>query len=131
AYLAERGEPTEVEELTKHNCFLHLDSSTWEFTKDNQQKSVDISGNIKANDIGVLSLAAQHGKGIVRLPCDLANPLIREHKLTRILADYSAPSSVLWAVYLSRSYQLPVVRQFIDFLANEWSEDIEESQLAR
>ncbi|MEZ8826550.1 LysR family transcriptional regulator [Vibrio amylolyticus] len=131
AYLEERGEPTEVEELTKHNCFLHLDSSTWEFTKDNQQKSVDISGNIKANDIGVLSLAAQHGKGIVRLPCDLANPLIREHKLTRILADYSAPSSVLWAVYLSRSYQLPVVRQFIDFLANEWSEDIEESQLAR
>ncbi|MFA0071843.1 LysR family transcriptional regulator, partial [Vibrio breoganii] len=34
------------------------------------------------------------------------------------------PSSALWAVYLSRSYQLPVVRQFIDFAAEVWSSDI-------
>lgn len=123
-YLAKKGEPTEIEELAKHNCFLHLGPATWEFTKGNQRQSVEVRGNIKANDIGVLSRAAQHGKGIVRLPCDLANPLLKANKLKRILVDYTAPSSVLWAVYLSRSYQQPVVRQFIDFLAKEWSEDI-------
>jgi len=31
----------------------------------------------------------------------------------------------LWAVYLSRSYQQPVVRAFIDYLAALWLEDIE------
>ncbi len=56
-------------------------------------------------------------KGMVRLPCDLANPLIADGKLKRVLDDFVSPSSVLWAVYLSRSYQLPIVRQFIDFAA--------------
>ncbi|MGB5802732.1 MAG: LysR family transcriptional regulator, partial [Vibrio anguillarum] len=30
----------------------------------------------------------------------------------------------LWAVYLSRSYQTPLVRQFIDFIAQSWKNDL-------
>jgi len=37
----------------------------------------------------------------------------------------SLPTMALWAVYLSRSYQRPVVRAFIDFLAEQWQEDID------
>ena len=123
-YLNQFGEPKEISELEKHNCFLHLEKTHWEFIEGNSRRTVAVSGSIKANDLGVLVKAAQHGKGIVLLPCDLANPLISQGSLTTILNNCEIPSSTLWAVYLSRSYQLPVVRQFIDFLAERWSKDI-------
>ncbi|MCG9694936.1 LysR family transcriptional regulator [Vibrio sp. Isolate22] len=124
AYLDKHGEPETVEDLRQHNCFRHLNVSKWDFVKDNQHYSVEVSGSIIANDVGVLTRAALHGKGVVRLPCDLANPLIADGQLKRVLEGFVSPSSVLWAVYLSRSYQLPAVRQFIDFAAEAWSKDI-------
>ena len=124
SYLDEYGEPDTVEALRQHNCFRHLNVSKWDFVKDNQHYSVEVSGSIIANDVGVLTRAALHGKGVVRLPCDLANPLIANGQLKRVLEGFVSPSSVLWAVYLSRSYQLPAVRQFIDFAAEAWSKDI-------
>lgn len=121
----EQNEPIEtILDLKDHNCFRHLDVSKWQFVKDNQQHSVDVSGTITANDVGVLVKAACRGKGVVRLPCDIANPIIEKGELVPILNDFTVPSSTLWAVYLSRSYQLPVVRQFIDFVAGTWSQDI-------
>lgn len=123
-YLNQFGEPKVIEDLKNHNCFLHLEKTNWQFIKDNYRTTIEVSGSIMANDLCVLVKAAQHGKGIVLLPCDLANPLISNGSLQAILNDYQVPSSTLWAVYLSRSYQLPVVRQFIDFLAERWSTDI-------
>ncbi|WP_198401773.1 hypothetical protein [Zobellella denitrificans] len=41
-----------------------------------------------------------------------------------LLADYQAPSAWVWAVYLSRSYQQPLVRTFIDFVAGHWCEPV-------
>ncbi|RKF18692.1 LysR family transcriptional regulator [Alginatibacterium sediminis] len=123
-YLAKYGEPSTLDDLKEHNCFRHLETTSWTFVKDNQYKSVEIKGTIKANDVAVLANAAQHAKGIVSLPCDLANPLINSGKLQPILRDFIVPSSALWAVYLSRSYQLPIIRQFIDFVAQSWSSDI-------
>lgn len=113
-----------ISDLKAHNCFRHLDVSKWQFVKDNQQHSVDVSGTITANDVGVLVQATCRGKGIARLPCDIANPIIERGQLVPILTEYVVPTSTLWAVYLSRSYQLPVVRQFIDFVADTWSQDI-------
>lgn len=121
----ERHDPIKhITDLRDHNCFRHLGLSHWQFVKDNQQHSVEVSGSITANDVGVLVRAACRGKGIVRLPCDIANPIIANGELVPILTDFVVPSSTLWAVYLSRSYQLPVVRQFIDFVAQTWSQDI-------
>ncbi|NOH98291.1 LysR family transcriptional regulator [Vibrio sp. 99-70-13A1] len=130
-YLSKYGEPQHIDDLKDHNCFRHLGASSWTFVKDNQHKAVEVKGTIIANDIGVLARAAQHGKGIVHLPCDLANPLINSGKLQPILSEFVVPSSVLWAVYLSRSYQLPIVRQFIDFVAQSWSSDIKLGDASR
>ncbi|MPY21332.1 LysR family transcriptional regulator [Shewanella psychropiezotolerans] len=123
-YLKLHGEPVSPAELTKHNCLVHLGMSEWRFIRDNQQFSVEVKGNIQGNDVGLLLRSAIRGKGVVRLPCDLANPIIAAKQLQPILLDYYFPSSPLWAVYLSRSYQLPLVRQFIDFIAEQWQQDI-------
>lgn len=123
-YLAEYGEPQHAEELTKHNCLTHLNAKNWLFVKDNQTLDVAVSGNIRANDLSTLVKVAVNGKGVIRLPCDLANPLIERGELISILNDYHYPSYALWAVYLSRSYQQPLVRQFIDYLVECWQDDI-------
>ncbi|MCG9595696.1 LysR family transcriptional regulator [Vibrio sp. Isolate25] len=123
-YLDSVGEPKVAEELSEHNCLTHLNTKNWSFVKDNQTIDVSVSGNIRANDLGTLVKVALNGKGIIRLPCDLANPLIEKGELVSILRDCHCPSYALWAVYLSRSYQQPVVRQFIDFLVECWKDDI-------
>ena len=58
------------------------------------------------------------------LPCDQANLYLQNGKLIPLLPDVPLPVMSLWAVYLSRSYQLPVVRAFIDFLAQQWQQDL-------
>ncbi|MBY8268730.1 LysR family transcriptional regulator [Vibrio fluvialis] len=123
-YLQAHDPITEPADLTRHNCFVHLTNHTWDMVRDNQHFSVKVSGTIRANDMDILRSAALHHKGVVWLPCDLANPYLARGELVKVLADYHTPSSHLWAVYLSRSYQTPLVRQFIDFVAERWQEDI-------
>ncbi|EOW6614864.1 LysR substrate-binding domain-containing protein [Vibrio fluvialis] len=123
-YLQTHDPIAEPADLTRHNCFVHLTNHTWDMVRDNQHFSVKVSGTIRANDMDILRSAALHHKGVVWLPCDLANPYLARGELAKVLADYHTPSSHLWAVYLSRSYQTPLVRQFIDFVAERWQEDI-------
>lgn len=123
-YLAEHGVPAHPDDLKQHNCLVHLDAHRWEFVRHNQPFQVQVGGTIKANDVLTLMQAAKDGVGVIRLPCDLANPLLADGRLISILNDYYIPVSKLWAVYLSRSYQSPLVRQFIDFIAEAWQQDI-------
>ncbi|MEJ2763437.1 LysR family transcriptional regulator [Photobacterium sp. MCCC 1A19761] len=123
-YLQQYPAPESPSDLSQHNCFVHLKASRWTFIRDNHPQTVAVTGNLRANDVGTLTQAALKGKGVARLPCDMANPWIRQGKLIGLLPEYHVPGSTLWAVYLSRSYQLPVVRQLIDFIASGWHADI-------
>ncbi|WP_275724684.1 LysR family transcriptional regulator [Vibrio furnissii] len=123
-YLQTHDPIIEPADLSRHNCFVHFTNHTWDLVRDNQHFSVRVSGTVRANDMEILRSAALHHKGVVWLPCDLANPCLRRGELVKVLADYHSPSSHLWAVYLSRSYQTPLVRQFIDFVAERWQDDI-------
>ncbi|ASK53819.1 LysR family transcriptional regulator [Vibrio tarriae] len=123
-YLVQHAPIELPQDLAHHNCLVHISGNKWDFVKNNEQFSVLVNGNIRANDMGTLCRAALNHKGIIRLPCDLANPLLQAGQLQALLPNYYLPSSSIWAVYLSRSYQTPLVRQFIDFLAERWQEDL-------
>ena len=123
-YLARHEPITELGDLAVHNCLIHVSQNSWRFVKDNQNLEQPISGNLQANDMGVLLKAALRGKGIIHLPCDLANAHLSSGALIELLPDYHLPSKQLWAVYLSRSYQQHLIRHFIDFLADRWQQDI-------
>lgn len=124
AYLARAGQPAHPYELARHNCLVHLDGGRWDFYRGDEPLAVVVSGNFGADDMGVLARAAARGLGIALLPCDLANPYRQRGELVPLLADYQAPSAWVWAVYLSRSYQQPLVRTFIDFVAGHWCEPV-------
>ncbi|OOE48873.1 LysR family transcriptional regulator [Salinivibrio kushneri] len=125
AYIAHASQPNYPSDLSDHPCLIHVSGDHWQFIKDSRREEVRVSGPIHANDLGTLVNAARMGKGIVRVPCDLANPYVEQGELIPLLTDYRLPPSALWAVYLSRSYQQPVVRHFIDHLASCWQHDIQ------
>lgn len=119
AYLTTNDPVTHPNELAKHNCFVHLDITQWRFSAQLDTFNVKVSGNLRANSMETLINAAVAGYGVVYAPSDLASPLIKAGKLVPLLTDYTSQPYALWAVYLSRSYQTPRVRQFIDFLAEQ------------
>lgn len=123
-YLDKNAVPTQPEELKKHPCLVHLSNDKWRFIKDDQSIEVKVAGPLVCNDVTTLIQAAINGTGIAWLPYDIARSYIAERKLEPILQDYKIESNKLWAVYLSRSYQSPVVRAFIDYIAEQWREDI-------
>ncbi|WP_375056698.1 LysR family transcriptional regulator [Zobellella sp. DQSA1] len=123
-YLARAGRPEHPHDLAGHNCLVHLDGIRWGFNHGDAPLVVEVRGNFGADDMGVLARAAARGQGIALLPCDLANPYLQRGELVPLLADYQAPSSWVWAVYLSRSYQQPLVRTFIDFVAERWQQPV-------
>lgn len=123
-YLETHNKLTLPQQLVDHNCLIHIPHHYWNFIEGQQLFSIPVKGSIQANDIGVLVKAAVNGAGVAYLPCDLANPFLEGGELVQLMPDIPLPVMSLWAVYLSRSYQRPVVRAFIDFLANKWQRDI-------
>lgn len=122
AYLEKNAAPQTPEDLAQHQCLVHLNYDDWEFDDGEGNRSIKVNGQISANELGTLVNAACADQGLIRIPCDLANPLISDGKLVRVLSDYNLPENSLWAVYMSRSYQLPAVRQFIDYLLTQWQD---------
>ncbi|TQF67688.1 LysR family transcriptional regulator [Pseudoalteromonas luteoviolacea] len=125
SYLATHPAPKTPTELVDHACLVHLSNDTWQCIKDDKVYEVNVSGPLVCNDVTTIIAATINGTGISLLPYDIARTYVKQGKLVPILTDYNINSSQLWAVYLSRSYQLPVVRAFIDYLADLWQTDIE------
>jgi DNA-binding transcriptional LysR family regulator len=127
-YLAKHSAIESVNDLLLHNCLRHSSQQRWEIIADSQPHLLDVSGNLQANDMGVLINAARRGNGIVCLPTDLANGYLERQELVEVLPQLTVPGKTIWAVYLSRSYQQTVVRAFIDFTADAWQQDIKKWQ---
>ncbi|GMM83093.1 LysR family transcriptional regulator [Pseudoalteromonas sp. MTN2-4] len=123
-YLKKHRAPEKPEALAEYPCLVHLSHDKWRFMKAEQSVEVKVNGPLVCNDVPTLVQAAMNGTGIAWLPYDIARSYITEKKLVPILQDYKIENNQLWAVYLSRSYQSPVVRAFIDFVAELWQEDI-------
>ncbi|WP_158770966.1 LysR family transcriptional regulator [Paraglaciecola sp. L1A13] len=123
-YIHQHFELTQPSDLLSHNCLVHNSNSQWRVMSATSDEKISVSGNIQANEMGVILKAALRGLGIANLPCDLANGYLRNKELCQVLPEYSTPGSNLWAVYLSRDHQQNVVRAFIDFLALRWQDDV-------
>lgn len=125
AYLDSHLPVTKPEDLRSHNCLVHLTQRKWTFIHHSEHQIIEVNGTIRSDNMEVLTRAALVHQGLVLLPCDMANPLLRSGQLKPLLSHYQTPGSTLWAVYLSRSYQTMLVRHFIDFLADRWQKDIQ------
>jgi DNA-binding transcriptional LysR family regulator len=125
AYLARRGTPTTVADLSSHNCLGYTLSSVlgphrWVFGADGET-AVAISGNLQASNGDALVAAAVAGQGLIYEPTFLVGEEIRAGRLVAIRLDHPPIELAgVFAVYPSNRRPPAKVRAFVDFLAERY-----------
>jgi DNA-binding transcriptional LysR family regulator len=122
AYLAARGVPASVADLSGHDCLAYtLNSETgtsqWRFGRDGAQQ-VAVRGSLHANNGELLARAAVAGQGIVYGPRFLVAEALRAGRLTEL--NLGVPLVDLGAVHaVTHRTRRPAAktRAWIDFLA--------------
>lgn len=122
-YLARKGTPETPDELAAHEClvFCHRGRRVaWQFRRDKQIISLPVTGRMRLGDTGAILDAALAGNGICQIGAFLAGPLIAQGKLIPLLNPFSAPGEPVCAVYPSKQFLPPKVRQFLTLLETRW-----------
>jgi len=122
AYLAARGTPRKIGDLTTHNCLGYTLSETmgadrWSLGADGRSR-ISITGNLKANNGDCLVAAAVAGQGIIYVPTFLVAHELEAKRLVALKLDH-APVEFggIYAVYPSERRPPAKIRAFVDFLA--------------
>ncbi|MBY3392110.1 LysR family transcriptional regulator [Rhizobium laguerreae] len=123
SYLAERGEPRDVDDLAVHDCLISAGR--------NQRQGWRFRGQggswIKARGRSRLRLdsgeairdAALAGLGIALLPDFLVTDDLAAGRLRQILADFETDDAKIVTLYPDKRLLEPRVRRFIDLIVEE------------
>jgi DNA-binding transcriptional LysR family regulator len=120
AYLHQHGTPQTPEDLAQHQCLHYTNVSHregWTFyDQAGAAHTVQIRGQLCANNGELLKQAALAGLGIVLLPDFELSDALEKGELVRILLDYSAQTVSVYAVYPSRQFLPEKTRTLVEFL---------------
>ena len=122
AYLARRGMPEMPEALVAHDCLGFVYSSgallsEWRFSRGDETRAVEIRPRFQSNDSRVLHAAALEGRGIVLQAERVLEDDLASGRLVRVLTDYETPSRPMHMLLSASRRQRPVLRSFIDRVA--------------
>lgn len=135
AYLKAHGTPRTVASLAGHNCLGYTLSRLagadhWAFGK-RGDVSVNVAGNLRANNGDALLAAAVAGQGLVYQPTFVAADELRAGTLVAIPLDHpTVEFGGIYAIYPPDRHPAAKLRAFIDFLATRfapeppWDRDI-------
>ena len=120
-YLAARGKPSRLEQLSAHNCVrqrLSEASTPWRLEGPRGLVAPDISGNVLATSGDAVRSLVLAGAGLGILPTYLAGDDLQAGRLVQVLPRYKPLGgfNALYALYLPTRQANPKVRAFIDFL---------------
>jgi DNA-binding transcriptional LysR family regulator len=120
-YLARRGGPESLADLSRHDTLTYAYSSTprlWRvIDSTGKAHEVKVSGSLHANSGEALRAAAIAGLGLIYEPDLLLAEALRRGELVRVLPDYTGVISDIWGVYPSRRHLSLKVRLFVDHIA--------------
>jgi DNA-binding transcriptional LysR family regulator len=120
-YLDACGQPVHPRDLAQHHCLIDLNQReprTWLFGRGSDAIVVNVSGRFEVNAPGANAAMVQQGLGIARCPLYQVQSALRSGALVRLLADYEADVSGLYALYPYNRYLTGRVRALIDHLAD-------------
>ena len=119
-YFSIHGVPDHPSDLADHNCFSYAYMSAqdqWQFVDGDHSKSVQVSGNFRANNGDALRASVLTGMGVAILPTFIVGQDIQNGRLRAVLSDFLATNSWVYAVYPHNRHLSAKVRTFVDFLA--------------
>ena len=135
-YVKKHGTPREPRDLLRHNC-ISISAAPqlrrWPFATKNGIESIEVKGNVSANNAETLLQLAATGVGIIRLADVIVSDGIRAGWLMPVLADVHQREPLpLSAVYLPGKHKSPRVAAFVKFLVETfasapWRRDLEVS----
>ena len=121
AYLAAQGTPLTVAELAQHNCLLYSvgQHNRWLFGQ-HGEVSVEVKGNLIANNGDALVAAAIGGQGIIYKPNFLVKEAIAAGQLIELTLDHPClEQEGIYAFYPQQRHLPLKVRVMIDFLISQ------------
>lgn len=125
AYLDRRGMPREPEELMEHDALRLLTRAggpqPWIMTRGEQRWEGIPPGRATLNSPELLVRMARLGAGIAATTDHFAAPYVGAGELVPVLADWSLPTTPVWAVFPGRKLMPARLRVFLDALAAEFS----------
>ena len=124
-YLKKHGTPREPRDLLEHNC-ISISAAPqlrrWPFATKNGIESIEVKGNVSANNAETLLQLAATGVGIIRLADVIVSDGIRAGWLTPVLADLHQREPLpLSAVCLPGKHKSPRVAAFVNFLVETFA----------
>ncbi|KXF83589.1 LysR family transcriptional regulator [Enterovibrio coralii] len=121
AYLAEHGEPENLDDLINHQALVYSlskDVSHWRIeTPSGKQQKVKINPVLKASSGEFLLSAVEKGMGIAHLPTFVVHKGLKEGRLKTILPGNAFGELNAYAIYPQTRHLSRRVRTLIDFLA--------------
>lgn len=119
AYLACYGTPTDLEQLSRHNCLFYSyfrGGSEWQFEGPTGRVRFQPRGNYQVNNSEALREALLAGMGICQMPTFIVGDDIAQGRLIELMPAYRLPEHAIYAVYPQRKYLPAKVSAFVDFL---------------
>ena len=124
-YLKKHGTPRTPQDLSNHNCISISGAPQlrrWPFATKNGIESIEVVGNVSANNAETLLQLAANGVGIIRLADVIVSDGIRAGWLMPILTDVHQREPLpMSAVYLPGKHKSPRVAAFVSFLVETFS----------
>ena len=122
AYLARRGTPRELDDLSKHDC-LHfsplVDGMRWRLLRGKDIRDVTVSPLISADNAEALRVAVVEGCGIALLADFVVAEDMAAGRLVKVLHDWSVAESHVHVVYPAARHLPLKTRAFVDFLVEK------------
>ncbi len=119
-YLEAHGPLRNPDDLTKHNCLLHVGgplTDDWELTgPDGQTRHYKVSGTLRTNSTVALLTSVLLGQGLILLPDYLVAEALALGRLVKLLPEYKIPPLPMRVVYQPGRHVPIKVQAFIDFV---------------
>jgi DNA-binding transcriptional LysR family regulator len=80
------------------------------------ERAVHVTGNMEANSLDALKLAAALGQGLILLPDFLVMDEIKSGRLLAVLTEFASMEAPIHAAYPHRQHLSTNVRTFVDLL---------------
>ena len=123
SYLAERGEPRDVDDLAVHDCLIFAGRSQrqgWRFRGEGGSWiKAQGRSRLRLDSAEAIRDAALAGLGIALLPDFLVTDDLAAGRLRQILADLETDDAKIVTLYPDKRLLEPRVRRFIDLLVEE------------
>ena len=122
-YIKNYGIPTNINDLKNHKTlsFRHRGNSVpWQFNTEQGYQRYLTKGRLLLNDTEAILDVALKGHGICQLGAFLVGKYISRGDLIPVLSEYSKPEYPICALYPTKRYLPPKVRQFLNLFDEYW-----------